>query len=324
MTLHDDGVVRKAARQAAEALEPARRARLFREVQQRIERRRSVPLFVQVAVVAMLLLWAPREPLRDVVRAVETLRASEGSKTFEVTRATTVTALGRVIEAEHARFEVRIAAFEVEVQVFEGVVVVRPPGARLVAGQRLLWSDVPVQPADVAVPMAAAVEPVPKAPAVRTPRPRPVVAMPALEAQVSIEHDAPEEAPTPAPPATIERARALDSQGDYAEADVAYATLAAAKNGEAEIALYERGVLKLRRAGDLSGALALFDEGLERFPNGLLTPELLLSRFEVLARLKRSSDAIAAATAYLSLAPNGGRAAEVRAWLKGAAEGNNR
>jgi len=110
----------------------------------------------------------------------------------------------------------------------------------------------------------------------------------------------------------VRQARALEARGDVAGAEASLARAAAGTSLSAEAALYEQGVLHLRRGNDLEGALQLFTQFQARFPNGALAPEVALSRLETLSRLGRDAEAASAASQFLREFPDSERAGEVR------------
>ena len=109
----------------------------------------------------------------------------------------------------------------------------------------------------------------------------------------------------------VRLARAAEASGDFVKAEAALAEAAKGTSLGAEVALYEQGVLRMRRTNDLAGALTLFEQWQARFPRGALAPEVALSRLEVLSKLGRDADAIAAGRQFLNDFPQSERASEV-------------
>jgi hypothetical protein len=100
-----------------------------------------------------------------------------------------------------------------------------------------------------------------------------------------------------------------------------------ADGARAETALYDAGFVTLRELGDPRRALAIWEEGLSRFPNGPLRRDLQASIVDALVASHQSTRALAAIDALLFDGGEGLRAPEmrfVRATLWRAADGNCR
>lgn len=90
--------------------------------------------------------------------------------------------------------------------------------------------------------------------------------------------------------------------------------LSAEANGDgldAQAALYELGALQLR-GGDRSAALATWQRSLDRFPAGVLEPEVRIARLVELVRARKINDAIAEARAFETAFPDDARAGDVK------------
>ena len=83
-------------------------------------------------------------------------------------------------------------------------------------------------------------------------------------------------------------------QGHLEEAADCYSRIAQGSSIAAELALYEKARLESRALGRGAAALATLDEHKRRFPHGVLSTEAGLTRIELLTRLGRADDALAA------------------------------
>jgi hypothetical protein len=63
---------------------------------------------------------------------------------------------------------------------------------------------------------------------------------------------------------------------------------------DAELALYEKARLEARALGQSAQALSTLDEHARRFPGGVLTTEVELTRIELLSQLGRRGEALSA------------------------------
>ncbi len=109
------------------------------------------------------------------------------------------------------------------------------------------------------------------------------------------------------------RCRELVHGGQASAAEQCYLALAQSGRGlGAEMAWYE--VARLRRdvLRNPTGALAALDEYERRFPAGALAPEVETSRVDLLARVGRVEDALAASERLLSTAAGRARQCELR------------
>jgi hypothetical protein len=118
----------------------------------------------------------------------------------------------------------------------------------------------------------------------------------------------PERAETPAVPSarpktlTPRPARDSDSAecsrqakaGQYDAAVDCYGRAARGSSMNAELALYEKARLEARALGKSSSALATLDDHARRFPAGVLTTEVELTRIELLSQLGRRGEALLA------------------------------
>lgn len=115
----------------------------------------------------------------------------------------------------------------------------------------------------------------------------------------------------PAPPARLvaERAKPLPrasaesdatacdklaKAGTYQAAVTCYGRVARGSSMAAELALYEKARLESKALGERTLALATLDEHARRFPSGVLTTEVGLTRIELLSQLGRQAEALAA------------------------------
>jgi hypothetical protein len=88
--------------------------------------------------------------------------------------------------------------------------------------------------------------------------------------------------------------------GHLEDAADCYSRIAQGNSMAAELALYEKARLESRALGRGAAALATLDEHANRFPHGVLSTEAGLTRIELLTRLGRTSDALAAIEKALS------------------------
>ena len=86
----------------------------------------------------------------------------------------------------------------------------------------------------------------------------------------------------------------LAKAGKYPAAVACYGGVARGSSMDAELALYEKARLEARALGQSSQALATLDEHARRFPGGVLSTEVELTRIELLSQLGRSSEALRA------------------------------
>jgi hypothetical protein len=86
----------------------------------------------------------------------------------------------------------------------------------------------------------------------------------------------------------------LAKAGQYAAASACYGKVAHGSSMGAELALYEKARLEAKAMGQSSQALATLDEHARRFPSGVLTTEVELTRIELLSQLGRSAEALSA------------------------------
>ena len=80
----------------------------------------------------------------------------------------------------------------------------------------------------------------------------------------------------------------------YAEATACYARIARGSSMTSELALYEKARLEAKALGNSSLALSTLDEHARRFPGGVLTSEVALTRIDLLSQLGRRAEALAA------------------------------
>lgn len=111
----------------------------------------------------------------------------------------------------------------------------------------------------------------------------------------------------PAEPDCAKLARSADTKA----AAACFAERAGGSGLSAQVALYELSRLERDALGKPAQALATLERYLERFPNGSLNGEARFSRLELLVRLGRAQEALAASRAFLSSSFGVERAAEV-------------
>jgi hypothetical protein len=130
-----------------------------------------------------------------------------------------------------------------------------------------------------------------------TPKPE---ATPALSsaAQLTEKSAAPSErarALTPAPrESDAGQCSQLAKASQYAAASACYGKVAHGSSMDAELALYEKARLEAKALGQSSQALSTLDEHARRFPGGVLTTEVELTRIELLSQLGRRAEALSA------------------------------
>ena len=122
--------------------------------------------------------------------------------------------------------------------------------------------------------------------------------------------------PAPDPPApagrdAYQKAQALASRGRYAQAAASFARLSAA-GPRAELALYERGLLLLKKLEEPAQARRVFLEHRRRFPESELGPEVDVSLIEASLRAKELPDAAREIDAFLARYPANERRDELR------------
>ena len=168
-------------------------------------------------------------------------------------------------------------------------------------------------------PRVAAAPPgtkVPLAPAA-TP-PQPAVAPPATSPAALPERTPPAASVRAAQPArkhdheqAYDRAQELAARGDYAQAAAAFARLADG-GPRAELALYERGLLLLKKLEEPERARRVFLEHRRRFPDSSLTPEVDLSLIEASLQARELPEAAREIEVFLARHPSSERRDELR------------
>ncbi len=137
-----------------------------------------------------------------------------------------------------------------------------------------VWTRAPAMAPQVPLP-----EPSSQA---KTPEPAPVASEPAKTlASAAHESDA-------APCGRLAKA------GQYDAAAACYGRAARGNSMDAELSLYEKARLEAKALGKSSLALSTLDEHARRFPGGVLTTEVELTRIELLSQLGRRADALSA------------------------------
>ena len=86
----------------------------------------------------------------------------------------------------------------------------------------------------------------------------------------------------------------LAKAGQYSAAITCYGGVARGSSMDAELALYEKARLEAKALGQSSQALATLDEHARRFPGGVLSSEVELTRIELLSQLGRGAEALRA------------------------------
>ncbi len=114
-------------------------------------------------------------------------------------------------------------------------------------------------------------------------------------AQPKLERAPPARSARPDPAASDTASCAeLSRAGKYEAAVQCYGHIAQGSSMAAEIALYEKARLESRALGRGAAALATLDEHGRRFPSGVLASEVGMTRIELLIRLGRGENALAA------------------------------
>jgi len=104
--------------------------------------------------------------------------------------------------------------------------------------------------------------------------------------------------------------------GDAPAAERCFEAQATGQNLSAEVALYELARLRRDMLGKPTAALAALDDYARRFPHGYLSGEVLFSRLELLVKLGRSAEVLAASDELLASASGKERALEIH-FLRG-------
>ncbi len=86
----------------------------------------------------------------------------------------------------------------------------------------------------------------------------------------------------------------LAKVGQYPAAAACYGNVARGSSMDAELALYEKARLEAKALGQSTQALGTLDEHARRFPGGVLSTEVELTRIELLSQLGRRADALQA------------------------------
>jgi len=86
----------------------------------------------------------------------------------------------------------------------------------------------------------------------------------------------------------------LAKDAKYADAVGCYGRIAGGSSMSAELALYEKARIEAKALGQSSVALRTLDEHQRRFPSGVLSTEVELTRIELLSQLGRRGEALAA------------------------------
>lgn len=84
----------------------------------------------------------------------------------------------------------------------------------------------------------------------------------------------------------------LAKAGQYPAAAACYGSVARGNSMDAELALYEKARLEAKALGQSARALATLDEHARRFPGGVLSTEVELTRIELLSQLGRGAEAL--------------------------------
>jgi hypothetical protein len=124
------------------------------------------------------------------------------------------------------------------------------------------------------------------------------------EAKLAQPPTVPSEHPKPLTSAQRESAAAQCGQqakaGQYEAAAACYGRAARGSSMDAELALYEKARLEAKALGKSALALSTLDEHARRFPGGVLTTEVELTRIELLSQLGRRAEALSAIERGLS------------------------
>lgn len=107
-------------------------------------------------------------------------------------------------------------------------------------------------------------------------------------------------------------ARAASHEHRWAEAAAALSVVATSSSLRAEAALLKRGELELRELHTPAAALATFDEGDTRFPDGTLAEERALSALEATVALNRWADGVRRADDFSTRFPKSHRISDVQ------------
>jgi hypothetical protein len=123
-----------------------------------------------------------------------------------------------------------------------------------------------------------------------------VLPAPSTEAKPTKATPAPVERPKGVAPARHESDAGECSQlakaGQYPAAAACYGSVARGSSMDAELALYEKARLEAKALGQSLQALATLDEHARRFPGGVLSTEVELTRIELLSQLGRRAEAL--------------------------------
>lgn len=123
-----------------------------------------------------------------------------------------------------------------------------------------------------------------------------VSATPSAEAEPTNVTPAPAERPKTVAPVRRESDAGECSQlakaGQYPAAAACYGSVAHGSSMDAELALYEKARLEAKALGQSSQALNTLDEHARRFPGGVLSTEVELTRIELLSQLGRRAEAL--------------------------------
>jgi tetratricopeptide (TPR) repeat protein len=134
--------------------------------------------------------------------------------------------------------------------------------------------------------------------------PRSATALPPVSAVASSEEKAEEPPPTASerpksssnglPGRDSGQCGKLAKAGQYQAAAACYGRASRGSSMASELALYEKARLEAKALGQSSVALATLDEHARRFPGGVLTSEVALTRIELLSQLGRRAEALSA------------------------------
>ncbi len=197
--------------------------------------------------------------------------------------------------------------------------IAREKRARHLPARRLAAAPPPSLPLPAARPSPSRSPAPPVPPPSPIPPPAPTPAAPvAASAPPTEVSPAPAAAPpaSPDPPAPAGRdpyreAQALASRGRYAQAAASFARLSA-EGPRAELALYERGLLLLKKLDEPEKARRVFLEHRRRFPESGLGPEVDLSLIEAALRARALTDAAREIDAFVARYPANERRDELR------------
>jgi TolA-binding protein len=144
-----------------------------------------------------------------------------------------------------------------------------------------------------------------------------VAVVPALEEAPPVAAAAPPAAPArgrhPAaqPAARYEEAMALAASGRHADAAAVFGRVAAGGGAQADLALYQRGLILLRALGDAAGARRAFLDHRRRFPESSLAPDVDLWLIETSLSAREPAAAAGEIEAFLARHPASERRDEV-------------